>query len=482
MKLSSTVGQPISHFCLNGFNGPNASHCAHFISHVLAIDAGHTCRIFASGRNPSASVRVVELFALSPEVGLWDQAPNGICLVFVTDRSNVDLSRHTMNENPNHHVGIFSDGLVYNYANLQDKVVAETPQDFLRRFQKTYGGQQVLFYGTLPVGALKPTPEAVVGLYARTLVLRVAESPQVILSQEGKEHFASINGSPKFLLGSETVYKGYGGLYQPHPYGTKYDSTAYASSYGTYAAILEVIAAGESEKHFNCLNTYDRAAFTFGVFQLAAHTPSDNLILLFRRLVVESKDFQDFFPDLKLVSGELHRVVGDHTVTLETEYPRPGRSKETNLNDFMAYLNADKSKVDPTELNAAAKLIYLANNNKDFNALQVDMTAQIIMKRMRNHYSTAFSLEGVSDLICAAIADIRHQSRGSDTEIRDVLKAHSVESDRVSALCKIGERDYASRCKTLKEELNDAKAKGRLGISVYDQASGSFRPVAGWPA
>lgn len=483
MKLSDTINKPIAHFCSNGYTNSKTSHCAHFVCHVLEIGNGQTCEGLSNGRNPGSSVRVHELFTYCPQVGLWADAPQGPCLVFVTDRSNVNLAKHTMTNIPKKHVGLFSDGLIYNYANLLDKVVAQDPASFLKRFDNTYGGDQALFYGVLPPGARLPTPENMLESLAPMFVPVPAAGPELTFRRDGKDHFATMNGGNEFFIGHEGGIKKsrYLGLYQPRPDGPKFSSDDYVGSYGTYAAILEVISAGESAKYFNRLNTYDRAAFTFGVFQLAAHTPSDNLVLLFRRLVVESQPFQELFPDLRIVEGKLHRVVGTHTVSLENEYPRPEKPKELILKDFMKYLNSDGAEIDNAELTAAARLIYLANNDPTFNGVQVDLTAQIVMRRMQNQYGVAYKLDGVSDLICAAIADIHHQSRGTQSEIRSALTGSSSDSEQIDALCRIGISKYSERCKTLSAELKAAKSAGRLGRTFYDKASGLFRPKSGWP-
>ena len=103
------------------------------------------------------------------------------------------------------------------------------------------------------------------------------------------------------------------------------------------------------------------------------------------------------------------------------------------------------------------------------------------MRKLRNLYSEWYNLNGVSDLICTAIADIHHQGRGTKTQVRNALSSSSTVDGKVSALCKIGQADYAERCATLKAALAKAKSDGYLGISVFDKASGLFKPNEGWP-
>src|SRR5687767_13446251 len=159
MKLSETLNKTIADLCKNKFTGAEENHCAHFVCHVLELDSGYDCKTHKNGSHPGAGIRVQELFAECPQVGNWNNAPPGMNIVFVTDKSNVDLTAHTMRNVPKKHVGIFSEGHVYHYSNKQDIVIRQTPADFLTRFQGTYGGDQGLFFGTFPPAAKVPDPE-----------------------------------------------------------------------------------------------------------------------------------------------------------------------------------------------------------------------------------------------------------------------------------------------------------------------------------
>lgn len=490
MKLSETLNKTISDFCKNNFNGAAENHCAHFVCHVLELDAGYDCKTHKNGNHPGAGIRVQELFAECPQVGDLNSAPPGMKIVFVTDKANVDLAAHTMRNVPKKHVGIFSDGQIYHYSNTQDIVIRQTPVDFLARFQKTYGGNQGLFFGSFPPRATVPDPEtgaqAVVPPVVAVNAVLDGVEPTIrkVAATAGRfDYFATLPGVAEYYVARSTTYGSFNGLAQPSSKlnGPLYSSGAFAGEYGTVAGILGAIAAGESGGYFNRLNTYDRAAFTFGFFQLAAHTPNDNLILLFRRAVSESPAFQALFPDLILVNGILHRKPGAHSVSLEKQYPRPGHPNELNLKDFMTYLNADGASVDSTELSAAARIIHLANSDEIFNRLQVNVAAQITMRKLRDAYSNWYNLNGVSDLICTAIADIHHQGRGTKSEVKNALSSASDVQGKVNALCAIGSAEYSGRCTTLKQALTKAAKDGFLGISVFDKASGLFKPNQGWP-
>ena len=487
MKLSQTINKTIADLCRNNFNAAADNHCAHFVCHVIELDVGYDCKTHKNGSYPGAGIRVQELFAVCPEVGTWNNAPQGMKIVFVTDKSNVDLGAHTMRNVPKKHVGIFSDGFVYHYSNTQDVVIRQKPADFLTRFQGAYGGNQGLFFGTFPPEAKIPDLEqGTFPVVTPTTAAVVGPEPvirSVPVSAGKNDYFAKLPGVAEFYVARSTKYGSLRGLAQPSSKlsGPRYKIGDFAGEYGTVAGILGVMSAGESSGYFNRLNSYDRAAFTFGFFQLAAHTPNDNLILLFRRAAGANAAFQTMLPDLRLVDGVLNRDVGGHNVSLEKQYPRPGHPSEKNLKDFMTYLNADGVSVDNTELSAAARLVHVANTDDAFNALQVNVAAQITMRKLRSAYSVWYSLNGVSDLICTAICDIHHQGRGTKTQVRNALASASTVQGKVNALCKIGQADYAERCATLKQSLAKAKDDGFLGISVFDKASGLFKPNEGWP-
>jgi hypothetical protein len=270
MKLSEAIDKTIADFCRNRLTGANENHCAHFVCHVLELDVGLDCKIHKDGSHPGACIRVQELFAECPQVGNWNNAPQGMKIVFVTDKSNVNLTAHTMRNVPKKHVGIFSDCHVYHYSNTQDLVIRQTPDAFLARFQATYGGTQRLFFGTFPAAAKVPDPEtAPAGSpVAAPSFAPAAPGPtirKVTVSGSTFDYFATLPGVAEYYVARNTKYQSRRGLMQPMNKlnGPRYKIPAFVEKYETVAGMLGVIAAGESSGYFNRLNTYDRAAFTF---------------------------------------------------------------------------------------------------------------------------------------------------------------------------------------------------------------------------
>jgi hypothetical protein len=484
LDLESFTGKDIKDICGNGFDDPSLNHCAHFVSHVLGVDYGYDCKVHTGGKAKGSCVRVQELFEVCPQVGLFENAREAPCIVFVTEVGNVDLAAHKMRNVPQKHVGIYDGNVIYHYSNTQDKVVKQTPGDFLDRFESIYSGKQALFFGTMPleirvdnVPVAIPVADPVnhqasaVPLAATKPALEIREAP--VGSKTA--YFARERGGREFYVSSSVPYQSYIGLYQPSDKqtGPIYRPEDYFPLFGPVAALLGSIAASESGGRFNRINSYDRAAFTYGFFQLAAHTPNDNLILLFRRLAAESSRFQIHFPELAYRDGKLHRHAGGgHWVSLEREYPRTPGSSEMNLKDFMNYLNPDLSRVDKEEVDHAARLVFLATDT-DANRLQVTVAAEITMGKIRKRYDVWYDLHGVSDTICTAIADIHHQGRAGKTLVKEALKAGS-ENRQLDALCKIGEDRYPERCSTLRKKLNEFVEGGMLGISAFDRAGGLF--------
>ena len=65
--------------------------------------------------------------------------------------------------------------------------------------------------------------------------------------------------------------------------GGQYEPDDYKDNYGLWAYFIWPTAVGESfGGYYNCFNCYDRAKFTYGFYQLAAHTPNENLIPIHR--------------------------------------------------------------------------------------------------------------------------------------------------------------------------------------------------------
>lgn len=146
--LENALDTHISAHCEQKMTADNLNHCAHFVSHMLGYEFGYQCGNQTDQPGEGATIRVQEVFARCPTVGRWNEKPKSLtqCLAFITQASNVNLTRRVMTNVPRKHIGIFTDGFIYHYSNTQDKVVKQTPDQFSRHYR---GAGYAVFYGTL---------------------------------------------------------------------------------------------------------------------------------------------------------------------------------------------------------------------------------------------------------------------------------------------------------------------------------------------
>lgn len=461
MTLEETVGKTIADFCGCGFTGADINHCAHFVSHVRKLQFGMTCLKLTGEGKEGANVRVQEVFPQCPKVGWLDYwSRSGEVLVFVTDKENVDLKNKTMRNVPKKHIGIYDGSHIYHYGNTQDKVVKQTIAQFKTYFQGAYGGDLGFYFGTIPGSDLVPLTT---GKKAVGVTYEIRE----------KEVYARIDGGAEFFVARRVTYGQRAGLAQISKLtGPVYDPDGeMAEAYGQWAYLVYTIGVSESSNRFNRLNSYDRAAFTFGFFQLAAHTPKDNLVLLLRR-ATELEEFQNYFPELQMKNGRLHRIVGANATDLEVETYDPN-SGEMQLRNLMTYLNPSDKELDDAEIIHAAKLVALCEESSEFCNLQVRTSIQITAGKFRNRYQKWYDLSGALDTICTAIADIHHQGRGKKSEVQAALDSNKP----LAALTKIGEAKYPERCESLRKTIAALEKAGKLSKHKYEPAHGLFVPV-----
>jgi len=100
-------------------------------------------------RSDSASIRVQEVFERCRRVGRWSDKPATIVsgLIFVIAPGNISIRRHTMSNVENKHVGIFVGNTVWQYKNIERKVVKQTPEEFSQH----YGPGYEIYYGEFPL-------------------------------------------------------------------------------------------------------------------------------------------------------------------------------------------------------------------------------------------------------------------------------------------------------------------------------------------
>lgn len=158
--LNTYLGLDIKDICSNSYHDASENHCAHFVSHVLGLHFGYTCReMVQSGKRlaPGANVRVHEVFAACPNVEELRECPlHGAALIFVSAPSNFRMLGSSvfpgaapvqMLNVPNKHIGFLVSGRVYHYSNSRDQVIVQILAEFIRHYPKQ---TNALWIGSFP--------------------------------------------------------------------------------------------------------------------------------------------------------------------------------------------------------------------------------------------------------------------------------------------------------------------------------------------
>jgi len=305
----------------------------------------------------------------------------------------------------------------------------------------------------------------------RTAVAARAAAPapagivQVTVELESRRYYASINGEPRFYVGSDVRYGSRRGLMNSHnPYGPRYDPDNLQGELGFWAYCLWPTIQCESRGAFNCINTYDRARFTYGHMQFAAHTPDANFVKLFRELLT-LPSAGAYFPDLEVRDGRIHRRSDRGLVLLED------RESTGPLQD---YLNPSWDRVDDKEVDAAARLMDWCARDGSFVETLLRFAVKDQQAKLRWH-ARKLPLEGLSDKLCIVVLDILHQGRGSYRTIKSALNR----DDPFDALLTIGLSSYRERIATLRAGILDLERQGVVGSRVYSGEAGDYVEAQG---
>ena len=282
----------------------------------------------------------------------------------------------------------------------------------------------------------------------------------VSIERQENRYYASVDGEPAFFLGTEMAYGERRGLTNwSNPPGDRYYPDDFAPEYGDWAWYLLPTMACESHGFYTCLNTYDRARFTFGHLQFGAHTPDDNFVRLLRELL-HLPLAAAYFPDLVLDEGRVHRLVGSASVPLETSH---------STDALMDYLNPSAESVDSEETDKAARFVDWCVRDPTMRELLVHFGVRHQQEKLAWH-ATQLPLDGLVDKLCLVVMDILHHGRGGYNSIRLAL----AEEEPLDALLNIGAAAYGPRIATLRAQIRDLEALGKAGRNVYRQATNSF--------
>lgn len=287
------------------------------------------------------------------------------------------------------------------------------------------------------------------------------DSVTVQTRRVGRRWLASVDGEPEFMVGQEFSNGSRLGLFNSaDPLGPFCRGTDWEGDFGLWARLLEPTAVAEGEGNMVALNTWDRARFTFGFAQFAAHTPNENFVILLRRLLALPLATR-YFPELSLVNGRIHHAT------------RGALESSASTAALQGFLNPDPTAVDPVEeVGSAARLMHWTR--ADPEARRVQVTAAV--EKMRGYFvRRSADLNGKLDILCFLVWDIAHQGRARSyaNQVRPALQASNPES----SLLTIGDDRFPGRIATLRREINRLRSTGVLGRHRYDASSREFVPV-----
>lgn len=269
--------------------------------------------------------------------------------------------------------------------------------------------------------------------------------------RDGKDYWATADGDPRFFVGRRVSYEGRVGLYNVFPGSSlqklDFDPKNYRERFGFWARFINPTAGCEG-RNFLTLNSYDRAGFTFGFGQFAAHVPDGDFVGWLHAMLA-LPEAQAYFPELSLVSGRIH---------LEGAGPIESARSTAAL---MAWLNPVRDKVDDAEALAAARLIHWTAAHRSARLAQISQ----MIASFRGYVARADRrslIDGRTAAECCVIADLLHHGRGGRTVWTSVAAALS--SDRpFHRLIVIGGSKWAERTARLKRlieadpEMRDRK-------------------------
>ncbi len=270
---------------------------------------------------------------------------------------------------------------------------------------------------------------------------------------------------PKFAVGQQVHYRnkktgvetlGLANDNSPLARQFNYTASNFAQAFGFWAAFIEPTALCEGQS-FITLNTYDRARFTFGFAQFAAHVPDGDFVQWFRDML-NLPEANDYFPDLAVQDGRIVKDAASGPITLETA--------ETTL-PLMDYLNPSLNSIEDDEVIAAARFIHWTINHPNVQAVQVQRMITNA-RALLVEADQRLQLDGVAGDLCCIVMDIRHQGRGAFSDMLRALHA----ADPYKALLAVGAIPYPDRVKTLGNALQSRRAA--LAQNHWSRAKGGF--------
>lgn len=240
-----------------------------------------------------------------------------------------------------------------------------------------------------------------------------------------------------------------------------------------WAELIAPSVECESKNAFEALNTYDRANFSFGIIQFAAHTRNDNFHRFLRMALQRSPDAgARYLPQFRIHKNK---------VDLDLDDPIQGWIKLTDAKDpenkrLRRVLKPVETEINLIEVLFAARMIHWIRNDEELRKLMVELAiarAQDNMKRI------GAALDGRGIAICALIFDIILQGRGAwtkkvPTTPNQKIRAALATNDPFAALQAIrsNAKYEIDRVKKASKKI-EARFKG--SALTYDRKTGTLK-------
>lgn len=287
------------------------------------------------------------------------------------------------------------------------------------------------------------------------------------ITPSGRKTFNAqrINTSePKFIIGYKTSYDGNFGLFNTTvSTGQVYIPEDYIAKYGFWAYFIYPTAMAESSGSFKCLNTYDRAQFTFSFMQYAAHVPNGDFVKFFKKLL-QLPNASDYFPKLVLSNNHIFYKSSNGTLSI--------LENDSTSQPLMNYLNPALNDVENQELICAARFVHWASNDAKHREIQVETAINMYKENMKA-YHKRYGLHNAPANVCQMVCDIRHQGRAKSDRIALALNTNGNYDKAFSNLCTIGNTNYQTRINTVRNNIKKLTNLGKFSMK-YDANTGEF--------
>lgn len=280
--------------------------------------------------------------------------------------------------------------------------------------------------------------------------------------RDNRDFYCTADNGPKFFVGRRVPYEDKIGLYNIFARTplTKlnYDPANYSGEFGFWAEFIDPTAECEG-RNFLTLNSYDRAAFTFGFGQFAAHVPNGDFVKYFRAML-QRPEAQDYFPNLRVRNGRIEKIDGSAPIQLESD---------NSTAALMSYLNPTLSEVEDQEVIAAAKFIHWTSTHRPARLAQITEMIDTYRGFMKEADRRGLIGGRTADQ-CCVVADILHHGRGG--RIAWSLITDAIRSSRpFDNLIAIGAPKWDGRKATLKRKIS---ANPNMATRKWSSAEGDF--------